>query len=169
VAALPARQVPLILIDGRSGAGKSTVAARVRDRWAGELIVVGLDELYPGWDGLAEGAEMARTHILEPLADGRPATWRRWDWARDAPGAEVTTPANRPLILEGAGVLTPASAMLAPVRLWLDAPEDTRRQRALTRDGDAYRPHWERWAVQEEEHLRAHRPQQLATIRVAVP
>jgi len=169
VVALPGGRVPIVLIDGRSGVGKSTVAARLRAQWPGDVSVIGLDELYPGWDGLAEGAEIARARILEPIAAGRPAVWRRWDWSRDAPGEEVTTPASHPLIVEGVGVLTPASSLLAPVRLWLDGPEPSRRDRAFARDGDAYRPHWERWARQEEEHLRMHRPQASATLRVEVP
>lgn len=169
VVALPAGVLPIVLIDGRSGAGKSTVAARVRARWAGPVTMIGLDELYPGWDGLAEGAEIARTRILEPLASGRSAHWNRWDWVRDAPGDGVVTPAFVPLILEGSGVLTPASAALAPVRLWLESAEPGRRDRALARDGDTYRPHWQRWARQEEAHLCAHHPRDLATIRVDVP
>ncbi|PZU47247.1 MAG: hypothetical protein DI566_05945 [Microbacterium sp.] len=170
IAALdPAGPPPIVLIDGRSGAGKTTLAARLREGWSGEVGVIGLDEIYPGWDGLAEGAEIVRASILEPLTGGREARWRRWDWARSRPGAEVVTPPGTPLIIEGSGVLTPASAALAPVRVWLEAPADTRRERALARDGDTYRPHWDRWAVQEERHLRRDDPRSLATIVVDVP
>lgn len=170
VAALdPSGPAPIVLIDGRSGAGKTTLAARLRAEWPGKVGVIGLDELYPGWDGLAEGAEIVRASILEPLAAGREARWHRWDWGHSRPGAEVVTPPGAPLIIEGSGVLTPASAALAPVRVWLDAPDGTRRDRALARDGDTYRPHWDRWAEQEERHLRRDDPRSLATILVDVP
>ena len=169
VAALADTTLPIVLIDGRSGAGKSTVAARLASRWPGAVSVIGLDELYPGWDGLEDGAELARSRILEPIAAGRPARWNRWDWERNDIGAEIVTSASLPLIIEGVGILTPASADLAPVRLWLESPDTTRRDRALSRDGDTYRPHWERWARQEEEHLQAHSPRDLATISVEVP
>lgn len=169
VSTLAPEIIPIVLIDGRSGAGKSSVARRLRERWQGPVTVIGLDELYPGWDGLAAGATLAREFILTPLSEGRAAAWHRWDWAADAPGAEVVTPADVPLILEGAGALTPRTAHLAHVRVWLEAPEDSRRDRALTRDGDTYRPHWIRWAAQEEHHLRTHHPQSLATIVVDVP
>lgn len=170
VSALAPEIVPIVVIDGRSGAGKSTVADRLRKRWPGAVNVIGLDELYPGWDGLAAGADMVRTRILEPIAAGRDARWKRWDWANGCPAEqEVVTPASLPLIVEGAGVLTAASAPLAHVRLWLESPEPARRDRALARDGETYRPHWSRWAAQEEAHLRTHSPRAHATICVDVP
>lgn len=169
IAALEPEITPIVLIDGRSGAGKSTLARRVRERWGRPVSMIGLDELYPGWDGLSAGSTLAREFILIPVSEARAAVWRRWDWTADRPGAEVETPADVPLILEGAGVLTPSTAPLAHVRVWVESPENARRDRALARDGDTYRPHWRRWADQEEEHLRAHRPQSLATIVIDVP
>lgn len=169
--ALPVPEVPpIVLIDGRSGAGKTTLAAALADAWPGPVRIVALDDLYPGWDGLAAGAEQARTAILEPVCAGETARWQRWDWARSEPGEQVTTSAEgAPLIIEGAGILTAASAALAPIRVWLESPEAARRERALARDGESYRPHWERWAAQEREHLSADDPRTLATIVVDVP
>ncbi|MEZ5188733.1 MAG: hypothetical protein R2723_09135 [Microbacterium sp.] len=61
-----------VLIDGQSGAGKTTLAALLRDGWRGAVEVVALDDVYPGWDGLAAGADAAREQILEPWAAGSP-------------------------------------------------------------------------------------------------
>ena len=49
---------PTFLIDGPSGSGKTTLAAEIEQHWnsAVKLQVVHMDDLYPGWDGLAEGA-----------------------------------------------------------------------------------------------------------------
>jgi adenylylsulfate kinase-like enzyme len=41
-----------VLIDGRSGAGKTTLAGHLRTRWESN-VVVALDDIYAGWDGLA--------------------------------------------------------------------------------------------------------------------
>jgi len=158
-----------VLLDGQSGAGKTTLAALLRARWQGPVQVVALDDIYPGWDGLAAGADAARTQILEPWVSGRVARWRRWDWGRSAPGGSMTTRPDASLIIEGSGVLTPASAALAPVRVWLDSPEEARRDRALARDGDAYRPYWERWAAQERRHVAEDDPRALATLVIDVP
>ncbi|WEG10281.1 hypothetical protein PU630_06930 [Microbacterium horticulturae] len=160
---------PVVLVDGRSGAGKSTLARLLVEEWGGPVQLVALDSLYPGWDGLDAGAELARRCILEPHHRGVEGVWRRWDWAAEAPAEEHRVAADRALIVEGAGILTPATAPLAEVTLWLNAPEASRRTRALDRDGDAYRPHWERWARQEERHLARDRPDELALIAVDVP
>ncbi|GAA3022925.1 AAA family ATPase [Microbacterium dextranolyticum] len=167
--ATPGTAPVAILIDGQSGAGKTTLAARLAAAWPGDVNVVALDDVYPGWDGLDAGAETARTQILEPWCAGRTARWHRWDWARSAPGAEMTTAPEVPLIIEGSGVLTAASAALAPIRVWLESPAGTRRARALARDGDTYRPHWDRWADQERRHLDRDRPRDLATLVAEIP
>jgi hypothetical protein len=71
----------------------------------------------------------AREFILDPLAAGRGRTWRRWDWAAMRPGADDDT-ADVPLILEGCGALTAASARPRAVRVWLESPRDARRGRS---------------------------------------
>ncbi len=159
----------IVLIDGRSGAGKSTLAALLHDRWRGEVQLVALDDIYPGWDGLAAGAETLTSAILDPLAKGRVAQWQRWDWAADAPGAPMTARPDLPLIVEGCGAITAASAARAQIRVWLESPHDARQARALARDGETYRPHWERWAAQEARHLADDDPTAHATIVVDVP
>ncbi|MGC0370648.1 hypothetical protein [Microbacterium sp. SLBN-111] len=162
---------PVVLIDGRSGAGKSSLARRLVAEWPGRgrVQLVALDDLYPGWGGLAEGAEYARESILLPHAKGGVGIWQRWDWeAGERAEAHAVDP-SLPLVVEGSGVLTPAAAKLADVGVWVDAPDGSRKDRALRRDGDTYRPHWERWAAQEDAHLAEHEPQALASLVVFVP
>lgn len=162
---------PVVLIDGRSGAGKSSLARRLVAAWPGRgrVQLVALDDLYPGWGGLAEGAEYARESILLPHAKGNVGIWERWDWeAGERAEAHAVDP-SLPLVVEGSGVLTAAAAKLADVGVWVDAPNGSRKDRALRRDGDTYRPHWERWAAQEDVHLTEHEPQALASLVVFVP
>lgn len=152
-----------MLIDGRSGAGKSTFADLLTEQVTAAAIVR-LDDVYPGWDGLREGADMVREHVLVPLRRGERGSWRVWDWAADRPSDQEEHVVAAPVVIvEGSGVLTPASAPLADVTVWLEAPREARRVRALERDGETYRPHWERWERQEEAHLRDHRPLRLAS------
>lgn len=162
------RRPVIVVIDGRSGAGKTTLAARVRDAVQDPAAVLGLDDVYPGWDGLSAGADAAFA-VLGAVREGRPGEWTTWDWAEDAPGPTRTLPDAEVVIAEGAGLLTPAVAAVADVRVWLEAPADERRNRALGRDGETYRPHWERWAAQEAEHLAAHDPARLADLVVDLP
>jgi uridine kinase len=170
-AAIADADLPLtVLIDGRSGAGKSTLARLLAAAWphAGGAAVVALDDIYPGWEGLRAGAEAVASQLLEPRAMGGIGRWQRWDWqtARAAEWHEVASDAS--VIVEGCGVLTPRSAPTAAVRVWLDAPLEVRRERALARDGEAYAPHWDTWAAQDEDHVRRDDPSRWATHRFTV-
>lgn len=162
---------PVVVIDGRAGAGKTTLSRMIAANWpvAGRPQLIALDSLYPGWDGLDAGAERALHDILRPHARGLLSTWRRWDWELGVEAeAHAVTPALG-VIVEGCGALTPASARLADVRVWVESPTPSRKHRALARDGDGFRPHWDQWAKQEEKHIRRDSPQKLASVTVALP
>lgn len=157
---LAAAERAVVLIDGRAGAGKTTLAARLREAWPGHTPeLVGMDEFYPGWDGLASAACALPRMIRE-------SGFTTWDWTQNRPGRWRSLDPQQALIVEGCGALTPASKALATFTLWLEAPPEIRRERALARDGDLFAPHWERWALQEEAHGYRHRPQRLADLVV---
>jgi uridine kinase len=163
---------PTIVIDGRSGGGKTTLARLLAERWprAGEPpALVALDSFYPGWDGLAEGTRLTREWLLVPHAAGADVRWRRFDWEARAFAEEHVVPAGRPLIVEGAGAFTPEARALVDLAVWVDAPEASRRRRALERDGDAYAPHWQRWAAQERRHIEEHDPRGSADLVLDLP
>lgn len=162
---------PVVIIDGRSGAGKTSLASRLIRSWPLRTPVqlLALDSLYPGWGGLEEGAETARSAVLVPHGRGMLGTWRRWDWER---GEEAEAHAVDPalgLVVEGCGALTAASGRLGDVRVWVDGPAGSRRARALARDGDGFRAHWDLWAAQEDAHIAAHSPHALADIVIRTP
>lgn len=146
----------MVLIDGRSGAGKTTLAESLAPLLDAQLV--SLDDVYPGWDGLAAGSA-----AVPPMLRPRDPGYRRWDWtaSREA-GWHPLDPA-RPIVIEGCGAISRASRPLAGLAIWveLDAPE--RRARALARD-TGFAPYWDRWAVQEEEHIARERPQTLADL-----
>ena len=137
------RGVPVVTIDGYSGSGKSTLAAalaRLLPGWQ----VLHLDDWYPGWDGLAQGAEVAR-RIAADLREGRASSYVTWDWETNTSGLAVEVPLA-PTIIEGCG----AWDADADLSVWVADPgEAERRRRALARDGATYAPHWQRWATQD--------------------
>ena len=137
------RGVPVVTIDGYSGSGKSTLAAalaRLLPGWQ----VLHLDDWYPGWDGLAQGAEVAR-RIAADLRGGHASSYEAWDWENGTTGATICVPLV-PTIIEGCG----AWDADADLSVWVADPgEAERRRRALARDGQTYAPHWQRWAEQD--------------------
>lgn len=162
---------PVVLIDGGSGAGKSSLATLLVRRWpvAGHVQLIALDSLYPGWDGLDGGAERALDWILRPHGRGLLGTWRRWDWEAQSEAESHAVDPALGVIVEGSGILRPATARLADVRVWVESAETSSKARALARDGDTYRPHWDRWAAQERRHVERDDPRSLATRIVEVP
>lgn len=154
---LPSRAAATILIDGRSGSGKSELAIALRNHWTSAQLVR-LDDIYPGWDGLAWTVDHVRTELLEPRAAGRIGRFQRWGWTTHAPAGWSTVEPGGLLIVEGVGTLTAANRALADVGIWVETPDAVRKERALARDGDTYRPHWDRWAAQEDVYLARHAP-----------
>ena len=64
----------VVAIDGPSGAGKTTLADAVATDL--DCPVVRVEDLYPGWDGLAEGVRLLVEQVLEPLCRGEVARYR---------------------------------------------------------------------------------------------
>jgi len=162
---------PVVIIDGRSGAGKTTLARMLVERWpiVGRVQSVALDSIYPGWDGLRPGVQHALDGILRPHGRGYLGGWRRWDWERNAEAESHAVDPALGVLIEGSGILTPETARIADVRVWLESAEAGRKARALNRDGDTYRPHWDRWAAQEESHIARDDPRALATRVIEIP
>jgi energy-coupling factor transporter ATP-binding protein EcfA2 len=158
----------VLAVEGRSGAGKTTLAAALVAA-APDAAGVAMDELYPGWDGLEAGIGLLVEQVLAPLAAGRPAWVPRWDWAAGRPAGGRPLAAAGLVLVEGVGSGAAACAPYLSGLVWVEADDATRRRRALERDGAAYAPHWGRWAAQEEAYLRRDRPRERADRVVGPP
>lgn len=155
-AARPGQRV-VVLLDGRSGTGKTTLG----DALAAELDaqVVHLDDVYPGWDGLRAAAEAVVTDLLGPRSG-----YRRWDWTTSEPAGWTAVDPRLPVVVEGCGALSRRSAPLASLRIWLEADDAVRRRRAIDRDGEVFAREWERWAAQERAFIALEDPRSLADV-----
>ena len=143
-----ASQPLTVLIDGPSGAGKTSAAAELSARTGWH--VVHLDEFYPGWHGLFAASQMVADLVLR---EKDPGYWR-WDWANDRRGKWVSLEGVGDLIIEGVGALTTKNLAAAERRgaalsVYIDGPRTQRRARALTRD-PGYAPWFETWERQEK-------------------
>lgn len=139
----------VVAIDGPSGAGKTDFAAALAQRLPSAQILH-MDDLYPGWDGLAQAVADVHDHVLAPLARGEQAVYRRWDWEHDRYAEWRRPPATSILLMEGVGSGAQPGWQLESVLIWLEADRNERFRRGIERDGGAYKPHWQRWAASEE-------------------
>jgi anthranilate synthase component 1/para-aminobenzoate synthetase len=158
----------IIAIDGRSGAGKTTLAIELAAmlRNHRKVSLFHLEDIYPGWDGLSAGIDRYVGTVLAPLSRGEAASWTSWDWENHHDGdPRVTLPAEI-VIVEGVGAAAAAARPLLDAVVWADSPDSERRERALERDGDTYEPFWDQWANQEAELLAVDDIPQHANVRV---
>lgn len=146
-----------ILIDGRSGSGKTELAKRMAGALPGSQLVR-LDDIYPGWNGLEAGSRHVHDYVLSASAP----RWQRWDWHADAPAEWHVLDPSRPIIIEGCGVLSRANRALAQHGIWVELDAVTRKARAFARDGAGYEPFWELWAAQEKDFIDREHPQDIA-------
>jgi uridine kinase len=160
------KSMPLVLIDGPAGAGKSTLASHLQNTLfrLGESAprLIHMDDLYPGWDGLGAGSEYLMRNILGPLSQGRQASWQVYDWQAGARTDWREFSGGTPLIVEGCGSISAASAGLADFRIWVDAPEETRLGRWLAREGND--EHWTAWRAQELDFFAREQSRHLAEL-----
>ena len=151
---------PVLLIDGRSGSGKSTLAESVAPTLGAQLVR--LDDIYPGWGGLAAASEHVHEFVLAP----RHPRWRRWDWAGNRPGEWNDLDPALPLVIEGVGALSRANRALATFGVWIERDAATRKRLALARDGALFAAHWDSWAAQEERYIAQEGPRGNADVEV---
>lgn len=171
-------------IDGRSGVGKSTLAAAVAASLAGGEVPVGVtviagDDFYAGgtaarWDRRTAEEKAAQVidwrrqrAVLEGLRDWGVATYHPFDWEADEWDQDPPPHADPPttiesaavVVLEGAYSCRPELHDLLQLRVLLDLPAEVRRAQLLAREGEAYRADWEgRWAEAEDHYFGATMP-----------
>ena len=151
------RRPDIVLVDGRSGSGKTELAqAMVAQK--PELQLVRMDDLYPGWDGLEAGSQ----HVHDFVLAASVRRWQRWDWSDNTPAEWHVLDQTRPILIEGCGALSRANRALAAWAVWVELDAETRKTRAFVRDGGYYAPHWHNWAAQEDEFIARENPRDLA-------
>ena len=169
----------VIALDGRTGAGKSTMAAALVDRLPATVIPTddffAADITNAGWDErtAAERARDAidwrriRESVLEPLLAMRPASWHPFDFAAGtrpdgtypmASNAVRREPAPV-IILDGAYSARPELADVIDLCVLVEVSTSTRLTRLAARDDPAFRVAWhDRWDAAESYYFTNVRP-----------
>lgn len=154
---------PVVLIDGRSGAGKTVLGEALAPRLGAQLV--SLDDLYPGWDGLEAGSAAVRDTVLRAREPG----WTRWDWEAERPAEWHPVDPSGPLVVEGCGALSRANRALATFGIWIEVDPVARRRRSSARDGGRFDAFWSSWAAHEDAFIAREDPRGLADLVIAEP
>lgn len=155
----------VIAIDGRSGAGKTKLARELAPLLGAQILH--LDDIFQGWRGLAAAPSTIAAEVLEPMARGTAGRTRRWEWGADRPGDEIVIEPGGVLIVDGCGSGSRTIRPFLSYLIWLDAPPEVRRARAMARDGETYEKWWDIWAAQEDELFAAEQTAAAADLRLS--
>jgi uridine kinase len=184
-------RVRLVAIDGPSGAGKTTFAARLaralqgasrlryaaaeqcasRLRYAAavpaETAIVPTDAFLDGWAEPRSVWPALRSQVLDPLAAGRPGAYRRYDWTSRRFGDE-TIPVAVPAVLIVEGVTSACRDVRAELSLSVFVTGDAvvRTGRTLARDGADIAPALRNWQSAETMYFQAERTADVADVVV---
>jgi len=165
----------LVALDGRSGAGKSTVSEKIAGRVG--AVVVSSDDFYTGgtfddWASRSSKEKAAlcidwkrlRAEVLEPLLSGNSATWRAFDWKTWVGLSEHTfscKPASI-IIIDGVYSTRPELADLIDISILVQLPDDIRRDRLKKRENEPFLARWHAvWDEAEEFYFTNIRPPSL--------
>ena len=129
----------LIAIDGRAGAGKTTLAAHFFKELSADktVEVIHMDDLYNGWENaLDEGLTHTLESIVNAHKNGVSIEIDIFNWQSMSFDSKAMINPVDILIFEGVGagqkVVRDAGATL----YWLDIDADVGIQRVLNRDGN---------------------------------
>ena len=148
----------IVAIDGLGGAGKSTLAGQL----AGELDapIVRTDD-FAGWDNPVDWWPELITRALEPLAQGKPASYKPTSWHGEEMEPVLIEPAEF-VILEGVTASRDAFHPYLAFSIWVETPRGVRLSRGLERDGLEARRQWEEWMEAEDRYVERERPAERA-------
>jgi uridine kinase len=168
---------PLVIaaIDGRGGAGKTTLAGMLHARLG--AAVVAIDDFYRVMDDTdrfelgPEAGHMQyfdwqrlQSQLLEPLRRGDVARYERFDWRTRRLGSTAEVSPAGIVIVEGVGSFRPEFRSFYDYSVYVEAPRDLCDARLRARgDSEAW---IERWNAAHDWYEQHHDP--IAAVNVVI-
>lgn len=151
----------IIAIDGRCGAGKSTLAARLAELCGGNVFHMDDFFLRPEQrrpERFAEAGgnvdrERFAAEVLSPLARGERFSYRPFVCRNMALGDAVEVEPKSVNIIEGAYSMHPELAEAYDLSVFLTISPELQRERLIRRNGERSRDFFERWIPFEEKYI----------------
>ncbi|WP_249709467.1 uridine kinase [Bacillus cereus] len=164
----------IIGIDGCGGAGKSTLANKIKSDFS-TVTIVHMDDFYlpsakivnehPTNKSIGADFDWKRLlqEVLDPISNGIEGCYKRYDWETDSLAESHTVSANGIVIIEGVYATRQELAGMYDLKIWVNCPRETRIKRGIARDGEAARDMWENnWMVAEDMYVEIHKPHEFA-------
>ncbi|MBA2388965.1 MAG: aminodeoxychorismate synthase [Geodermatophilaceae bacterium] len=144
----PPLPVRLVAVDGPGGSGKSTFAERLAAALECAPVVhtddfASHDQSIDWWPLMEEG-------VLRPLAEGRPARFRPYDWVSRRRTSWVEVPPAPVVLIEGVSSARAAGRDRLTYSVWLQTDRPERLRRGLERDGEGMAGFWADWMAAED-------------------
>lgn len=146
----------LVAIDGRAGAGKTTLAQQFLEQWSATntVAVIHMDDLYDGWDNalgnkLTQSLEtIVKAHLNREEFEIDVYNWStmKFDTRRRIKPVDI-------LILEGVGAGQKAVRDAGATLYWLDIEPEIGIKRVLARDGAQIIDQMKQWQIDQEIHF----------------
>ena len=155
----------ILAIDGRAGAGKTTLANELFLALGTkhQVVEIHMDEIYEGWElGLGESLTTRLSKLLDDLSIGQHHQLPIYNWNLAAFSTHREIPAVEILILEGVGSAQRAVRKFASATIWLDIDAATGLRRVLERDGKAIATLMKQWQLDEDAHHRREKTRENA-------
>lgn len=159
----------IIAIDGPAGAGKTTLASKLKTALNNLVIhVIHMDDLYDGWENAltANLTRILESGITNPVFNGKAYEYRKYDWLSGEYGELLRYPNPDLLILEGVGAGQKAVRKYLDQLIWIEIDAEAGLNRVLRRDGDYIENHMRLWQMRESEHFKQENTRDCATIRI---
>lgn len=162
----------VIAIDGRAGAGKTTLANELSLALSlhRKVTVIHLDEIYAGWElALSDSLTDSLSQILKSISAGNMATFPIYDWGWEQfDSMREIFPCDL-IIFEGVGSAQRVVREVATATIWIDVDPQTGLERVLDRDGEAIADQMSLWQVREEEHFLSDATRENVDFILAIP
>ncbi|NKE60400.1 hypothetical protein FXN61_27865 [Lentzea sp. PSKA42] len=157
----------LVAVDGRGGAGKSTLVERLR------VIVPASEVVHTddiAWNHACfDWGDLMAENVLRPLHRGEAVEFRPPAWIEHRRPGAIRVPAGADVVwVEGTGIIREDLAPWIDASIWLQGDLDEQERRLVARDGNsaAQQRHIAAWLAEELPFMLREQPWRKATIVV---
>ena len=165
------KNTTFIAIDGRGGAGKSTLAKWLSGKLSASIVRT---DDFASWENQFDWWPLVIELVFEPIKTGATTLdypRSKW-WPTHHPEPAVAQPVTPVMILEGVSSSRRELRNCISLSIFVDAPKELCWKRGLERDAnkgiaiDELNRMWARWVQEEDEYMKRDHPEEHADILI---